>query len=119
MPTQEFMNFIFVQFLSPNDILQSNNSMVGQASWHKEWLQDLLIVWGLSRGHNVREAGRLLQTLTLKVQELEMEQQMVLECILRLAKALYEYGTSNYKAVCQLLGPDSSCSKFKVRQTID
>jgi hypothetical protein len=66
MPTQEFMNFIFVQFLSPNDILQSNNFMVGQASWHKEWLQDLLIVWGLSRGHNVREAGRLLQTLTLK-----------------------------------------------------
>jgi hypothetical protein len=39
--------------------------------------------------------------------------------IVQLAKALYEYGTSNYKAACQLLGPDSSCSKFKVRQTID
>ncbi|CAK9206711.1 unnamed protein product [Sphagnum troendelagicum] len=93
--------------------------LLDEASWHKEWLQDLLIVWGLSRGHNVREAGRLLQTLTLKVQELEMEQQMVLECILRLAKALYEYGTSNYKAVCQLLGPVSNCSKFKVMGASD
>jgi hypothetical protein len=37
-----------------------------QRRWYAEWLQDLLIVWGLSRGGHKAEAQRLLQALTLR-----------------------------------------------------
>lgn len=37
-----------------------------QVTWHQEWLQDLLLVWGLARGGHGPHANRLLQSLNAR-----------------------------------------------------
>lgn len=37
-----------------------------QVTWHQEWLQDLLLVWGLARGGHAPHANRLLQSLNAR-----------------------------------------------------
>lgn len=45
-----------------------SNSFVDnlQVTWHQEWLQDLLLVWGLARGGHETHANRLLQSLNTR-----------------------------------------------------
>ncbi|KAG0627487.1 hypothetical protein M758_2G204800 [Ceratodon purpureus] len=93
--------------------------LLDELRWHTEWLQDLLIVWGLSRGGHKAEAQRLLQALTHRVEGMEEKQRTPLQPVISLAKALYEYGVRNFGAVCELLGLDPSTSKYKVMGASD
>lgn len=93
--------------------------LLDERRWYAEWLQDLLIVWGLSRGGHKAEAQRLLQALTLRVEEMEEKQRRPLQPVISLAKALDEYGVRNFGAVCELVGLDPSISKYKVMGASD
>jgi hypothetical protein len=88
--------------------------LLDERRWYVEWLQDVLMVWGLSRGGHKAEAQRLLQNLTLRVEGMEQKNQKALQPVISLAKALNEYGVFNYRAACELLGLNFNISKYKV-----
>jgi len=94
-------------------IASMEKCLLNEVTWHQEWLQDLLLVWGLARGGHGPHAKRLLQSLNARVEEMDSDQQKPLQPALTLAKALYEYGVGNFDAVCHLLGRDSRSDKYK------
>ncbi|XP_073396296.1 uncharacterized protein [Physcomitrium patens] len=95
-------------------IADMQTCLLDEQRWHTEWHQDLLMVWGLSRGDHKEVARKLLQNLKLRVENMKGEQQKPLWPVISLAEALYEYGVRNFGAVCDLLGLDSNLSKYKV-----
>ncbi|KAJ7521125.1 hypothetical protein O6H91_19G039100 [Diphasiastrum complanatum] len=87
--------------------------LTDESTWHREWLLDLLAIWALSQSSCLGKANALLKSLNCRVDALEASQE-VLNSILLLAEALYEYGMENYKAVCDLLGPSFNVSQLKM-----
>ncbi|KAK4777877.1 hypothetical protein SAY87_018066 [Trapa incisa] len=88
--------------------------LTDRASWHIEWLVDVLCLWALACVREVSEAEDLFCGLKSRFSKMTKKKQITMQQGIVLAEALLEYGKGNNGRALELLGPDFNAYSCKM-----
>ncbi|XP_057759777.1 uncharacterized protein LOC130980149 [Arachis stenosperma] len=100
--------------LTDNRLKVLAECLTDQANWYLEWHLDVLTVWALAKSGKFSEAADLLKGLKERVSRMNIKKQQSMQRAMRLAEAVYAYGTGNDKHGVELLGPDFDAMDYKI-----